>query len=71
MNTCGNCKHWEQWRLKGDKEIGTCRAIHHKESDEYDPNNWLARPDDASGYFASLTTKSSFGCTLWEQKESV
>lgn len=57
---------------------GTCERILRLSGDSYGTPPTLdektedpAYLSDGSGYFASLTTRSDFGCSLWEARHAV
>lgn len=54
---------------------GDCQRIKHLSGDSHGRPPWLDEPTedaaylaDGSGYFASLTTRSDFGCVLFEPR---
>lgn len=70
----------EVWRQVGrgpvPGEWGTCERILRYGDDSHsrppDLDDWTDDPaylSDGSGYFASLTTRSDFGCTLYEEDD--
>lgn len=67
MTTCATCTHWDT--ADEAEAWGTCGAILGPQVRRVLTIETRAYLCDGSGYFACLTTRSDFGCTLHEPRD--